>query len=131
MIVLISLHNQLKLQAVVWRYSVKKLFLKISQNWQENTRARVSFLIKLQASSLFPNFIELNCNLVIQQYRCWNKVIHQVNRKWSAASFNKFYSKLWDGFCLNTGKRLFAVKTNRKTLVSLNRWWEFLKQPSV
>ena len=30
-------------EAVVWRCSVKKLFLKISQNSQENTCARVSF----------------------------------------------------------------------------------------
>ena len=30
--------------------SVKKVFLKTSLNWQENTCARVSFLIKLQAS---------------------------------------------------------------------------------
>ena len=30
----------------------KKVFLKISQNWQENTCARGSFLIKLQASDL-------------------------------------------------------------------------------
>ena len=32
--------------------SVKKVFLKISQNSQENNCARVSFLIKLQASGL-------------------------------------------------------------------------------
>ena len=32
--------------------SVKKVFLEISQNSQQNTRARVSFLIKLQASGL-------------------------------------------------------------------------------
>ena len=38
------------------RCSVKKLFLKNSQNSQENTSARVSFLIKLQAcQSLFFN----------------------------------------------------------------------------
>ena len=37
-------------EAVVWRCSVKKVFLEISQNSQENTCARVSFLIKLQAS---------------------------------------------------------------------------------
>ena len=30
-----------------WRCSVKKVFLEISQNSQENTCARVSFLIKL------------------------------------------------------------------------------------
>ena len=35
------------------RYSVKKGVLKISQNSRENTSARVSFLIKLQASCNF------------------------------------------------------------------------------
>ena len=34
----------------------KKVFLKILQNWQENTRARVSFLIKSQGSAC--NFIK-------------------------------------------------------------------------
>ena len=37
-------------EAVVQRCSVKKVFMGISQNSQENTCARVSFLIKLQAS---------------------------------------------------------------------------------
>ena len=36
-------------EAVAQRYSVKKVFLEISQNSQENTCARDSFLIKLQA----------------------------------------------------------------------------------
>ena len=36
-------------EAVTRRCSVKKAFLEISQNSQENTRARNSFLIKLQA----------------------------------------------------------------------------------
>ena len=36
-------------EAVAQRCSIKKVFLKISQNSQENTCARVSFLIKLQA----------------------------------------------------------------------------------
>ena len=39
-----------KQEVVVEGCSVKKVFLKISQNSQENTSARVSFLIKLQAS---------------------------------------------------------------------------------
>ena len=38
-------------EAVAQKCSVKKVFLKILQNSQENTCARVSFLIKLQASS--------------------------------------------------------------------------------
>ena len=37
------------LEAVVQRCSIKKVFLKISQNLQDNTSARDSFLIKLQA----------------------------------------------------------------------------------
>ena len=37
------------IEAVVQTCSVKKMFLEISQNSQENTCARVSFLIKLQA----------------------------------------------------------------------------------
>ena len=39
-------------EAVALRCSVKRLFLKISQNSQENTCVRVSFLIKLQAWGL-------------------------------------------------------------------------------
>ena len=29
-------------------------------------------------------------------------MIHQVDRKWMAASFNKPQGKILDGFCLNT-----------------------------
>ena len=36
-------------EAIVQRCSVKRVFLEISQNSQENTCVRVSFLIKLQA----------------------------------------------------------------------------------
>ena len=39
-------------EAVVQRCSVKKVHLKISQNSQENTCTRVSFLRKLQVSAL-------------------------------------------------------------------------------
>ena len=59
-IFVISIHisnNQAQIsETVVQRYSVKKTFLKISQNSQENTCARVSFLTKLQA--LACNFIK-------------------------------------------------------------------------
>ena len=43
-------------EAVVRRCSVKKVFSEMSQNSQENTCARVSFLVKLQAQAC--NFIE-------------------------------------------------------------------------
>ena len=39
-------------EAVAQTCSVKKVFLDMPQNWQENTCARVSFLIKLQAQPL-------------------------------------------------------------------------------
>ena len=42
----------LRTKAVVQRSSVKKMFLEISQNSQENICARVSFVINLQASGL-------------------------------------------------------------------------------
>ena len=48
----ISISNQqkgLRTEAVTWRYSVKKVFLEISQNSHENNCSRVSFLIQLQA----------------------------------------------------------------------------------
>ena len=41
--------------------------------------------------------------------RCFNKVIHQINRKLAVTySFKKFYGKIWVGFCLKTGKRLLV-----------------------
>ena len=40
-------------EAVVKRCSVKKLFLEISQNSQENSCDGASFIIKLQAASSF------------------------------------------------------------------------------
>ena len=43
-------------EALVQRCSVKKMFLEISQNSQENNCARVSFLIKLQASHFWIPF---------------------------------------------------------------------------
>ena len=47
---------QLTLKAVTQRCSVKKVFLEFSQNSQENTCARVSLLINLQAEVC--NFIK-------------------------------------------------------------------------
>ena len=41
------------LEVIFQRRSVKKVFLEISQNPQENTCGRVSFLIKLQAIQLY------------------------------------------------------------------------------
>ena len=40
------------IEAVAQRCSIKKVFLEILENSEENTCARVSFLIQLQASGL-------------------------------------------------------------------------------
>ena len=45
----VAAFEKLKAEAVVQKCSVKKVFLEISLNSQENTCARVSFLIKLKA----------------------------------------------------------------------------------
>ena len=42
-------HGRFHAEAVARRCSVKKVFLQITQNSQENTCARICFLIKLQA----------------------------------------------------------------------------------
>ena len=47
-------------EAVVQRYSVKNLSLQISQNSQENTFARVSFLVKLQARTVLKTLFLQN-----------------------------------------------------------------------
>ena len=57
---------------VIWRsshreYSIKKLFLKILQNSQESTFARVSFLIKLQTETC--NFVKNET--LAQLFSCW------------------------------------------------------------
>ena len=52
------------LEAIVQRCSVKKVFLKIPQNSQENTCVRVSFLIKLHAC----NFIKKE--ILAQVFSC-------------------------------------------------------------
>ena len=54
----------LQTEAVVQRCSVKKVFLEISQNPQENTCAKVSFLIKLQSLGqvLSCEFCEISKN---------------------------------------------------------------------
>ena len=50
-VVLSKQERNQKLEAVVRRCSAKKVFLEISQNSQENTCARIYFLIRLQAQA--------------------------------------------------------------------------------
>ena len=53
-------------EAVAQRCSFKKVFLEILQNWQENTCARVSFLMKLQVKA--NNFIKKETDTDVFQW---------------------------------------------------------------
>ena len=59
--------SYLTTEAVTERCSVKKVFLKISKSSQENTCARVSFLIKLQAISIPPENIRNGLQLYLKR----------------------------------------------------------------
>ena len=64
-------------EAVVWRCSVKKVFIKLSQISQKNTCARISFLIKLQAQAC--NYIKKDTlGLVLSCEICEIYVFHRT-----------------------------------------------------
>ena len=46
--IVIPYNNDVILEAAVQRYSVKKMFLEVLQNWHEDTRATDFFLLKFQ-----------------------------------------------------------------------------------
>ena len=57
----------------------KKIFLKISQNSQDNTCARVCFLIKLKSEACSYTWIRVNCSLFKKAVSCnrsTNKIWH-------------------------------------------------------
>ena len=63
-------------EAVTRRCSVKNLFLEILHNSQENTCARASFFIKLQASGHMPRLAQNNMHQNDAFFRgilaCWS-----------------------------------------------------------
>ena len=61
-------------EVVAQRSSVRKVFLEISQNSQENTCVRVSFLIMLQAIGLHVfscEFFEISQNIFLTEHLPW------------------------------------------------------------
>ena len=94
----------------------KKMFLEISQNSQENTRARVSFLVKLQARSAallkkilwhrcFPvNFAKFLRKHFLTEHLWWLLL--------------KVYSKVPLAYCINS---LLLIHFQQKNL-NLNTW---------
>ena len=78
---------ELQSEAVAQRCSVEKVFLEISQNSQENTCARVSFLIKLQAQTC--NFIkkETPAQVFSSKFCEISKNTSFTEHLWETASF--------------------------------------------
>ena len=75
------------LEAFFRNCSVKKVFLKNSQNSQENICVRVSFLIKLQASDLFFNKVAGLKPATLLKKRLWHRCF--------LMNFEKFLRKLF------------------------------------
>ena len=68
-------------EAVAQRCSVKKVFLEISQKSQENTSARVSFMIKLQAPGLIFDISRTISHLALWTYFTPSSSVSIVNNK--------------------------------------------------
>ena len=103
-------------EAVVQRCSVKKVFWQISQNSQENTYGRISFLIKLQASSKFQanfikkpsstEFIEHLWLLFLTLIICSVKVLCIWDENTFIKNFHtnySFFNCIWCSICFKLG----------------------------
>ena len=88
----------------------KKVFLEISQNLQENIRAKVSFLIKLQALKTWANLLSFT---VITNARDNSKLKNKV------VSFScKYCSILSTEHCQEIFLKDFAIISPESTLIS-------------
>ena len=69
----VAAFEKLKAEAVIWRCSVKKVFFKISLHSQQNTCARVSFLLKQSLKKAFSyEFCEqLSTNIFFTESIWW------------------------------------------------------------
>ena len=104
----------------------KKVFLKISQNSQENTCARVSFLIKFQALGLFScEFCKISKNTFLTEH-LWATVSVKINNKSTGRIFMGTYlefsllnpqggcvkiERLSETFLTNSALGIFNVET--------------------
>ena len=104
-----------KREAVIQRCSVKAVFLKISQNSQENTCARVSFLIKLQLKKrlwhrcFLVNIAKLLRTPILIKHLWWLPLVILGPSLWNQQNFSSSYfwlhliscvsSTLWHNSC--------------------------------
>ena len=95
-----------KTKTVAHRCSVKKQFLEISQNSQESTCVRISFLINLQARDLKPT--------TLLRKRVWHRCYPVNFAKFLRTSF---LTPLLDDYYKSHSKRLLqigSIDTRRK-----------------
>ena len=127
---------------VTQRCSVKKLFREISQNSQENTCARVSLLIKLQAkvsnffkketlAKVFPvNFVKFRRTSFLAEHLWWLLLVLQNRCSYKSPYIHQKISVL--KFFFNTVRGLKAHNFNKKqtpTQVFSCEYHKFLKIP--
>ena len=94
-------------EAVAWRCFTKKVFLEILQNSQENTCARDSLLIKLQAETFnFPNKKTL-----AQVFPCgFCKISNNIFSYKAPPVAASVHHRSLTGFCICLWKLLFGSK---------------------
>ena len=126
-----------EIEAVVRRCSVEQVFLKISQNSQENTCPRVSFLLKLQAppatllkkriwSRCFPvNFAKfLRTTFFIEHI--WWLLLKKVCRSTQNMFFTHYNQS--NTFCWLTCRKQKLVQSKilqQRLLVLILGFWQF------
>ena len=103
-------------EAVVQRCSVKKVFLEISQNSQENTCARVYFLIKLQTSGFFwiPFFLIVEDSFLHILYE-----FHEIKLNGMKYTLNYvFHEIVWNiSQCILVFKRIKGLVSENSSAV--------------
>ena len=103
-----------KLEAVVQRCSVKKVFLEILQNSQENTCARVSFLIRLWHRRFPINFVKFLRKSFYIEHLWWLLLILDV---WQDFEFRP---KASYDFAKKAPSQMFESALNSPLITSKN-----------
>ena len=105
-------------EAVVRRCSVKKVFLEMSQNSQENTCARVAFLILLQAEVC--NFIkkETLAEVFSVNFVKFLRILFLIEHLWWLLLYIKFYFLVYSDVSRFFGRTWFLIVISAKIF-----WW--------
>ena len=112
-------------EAVVQMCSVKKVFLKISQNSQENTCARVSYLIKLQAFFHGTPPVAVSVNRKSFGHENWPTNRQSHEQKFQTIFCMNWRTRSWIQTPLTHLFRMHPFSTPLKTSENLTIFWCF------